>query len=910
MSSKRRDKPDKLIINSPFTEPAQHWDTDKTTGKFYIKDGRRDAGYVIASQSKKYSEQGHFVEIPLVNKIRPRVKKWRDGGYQGVNGITKRLLTFWREKGADGRAFEFFFCQLEAIETLIWLKEAHASEKTGIAIAGDGGAFERLCCKMATGTGKTYVMAMTIAWHILNKVTYPQDARFSKNIFIVAPNLTVKSRLAVLYFNNANNYYQENKIVPADLLDKMRQGKVLIENWHTLMWETEEQIAKRKSIDKRGAKSDAAWTNDVLQDMAKAKNLLIINDEAHHAWRSRQDVKHKGIDKKEIEMATCWIKGLDRLHKTRNILSCYDFSATPFSPSGTKGKTAYEEDLFRWIVSDFGLLDAIESGLTKTPRFVVRDNGKIDPKSYKTKLYHIYNDEKVKESLNRRAKAEEPLPELVKHAYIFLGYDWQETYKGWAKHRMQTPPVMITTANRKETADRVKHMFNSKTLDLEELCDEENTVLIYSDLESGKQEELREKVNTVGQLGKTGEQVKHVISVAMLTEGWDCKTVTHIMGLRAFSSQLLCEQIVGRGLRRTAYELNEDGLFDAEYVNIFGIPFAFIPHEDTGDGNPKPPSPRHPIEPMLERIKYKITWPNVERIDINLRPKLSVDFRQVKQLEIANITTIVELAPEVNGQPDYDKIKTIDLEKLIQEDRRQTVIFETAKAVYAQADYEWKKKINQAYAIKQLLRIVESFLDSGKLKIYPQSFQDDPKRKNVAIMLGMEQIVKKILFEITHQNSEELSVRYKNPKYRSTNNAIKWSTAKKVKPHKKTHMNLCAFDSAWEATHARELDRCKHVEAWVKNDHLGFEIPYIHSGGLRSYIPDFIVKLTNGSHLILEVKGQQKGKDTSKWQAVENWTKAVSQDEENGQWNFAVSEDPTGQKVHVIIDQLMRKKNA
>ena len=306
-----------------------------------------------------------------------------------MTGITKRLLDFWNTEQANGRDYEFFFCQKEAIETLIWLKEAHDSEKVGIDIpkdggsferlctkgcyfieikfSKDGGSFERLCTKMTTGTGKTYVMAMTIAWQILNKIAYPQDARFSKYVFIATPNLTVKTRLSVLKFNNEDNYYEKKKIVPYDLLPHLRQGKIHIENWHALMWDSEVAIQKKRSIDKRGAKSDEAYIRDVLGDMARAKNILVINDEAHHAWRNRSEEKQKGIDKEEEKRATFWVKGLERIQTARGILSCFDFSATPFAPTGTKGRASYKEDLFSWIVSDFGLMDAVESGLTNPP---------------------------------------------------------------------------------------------------------------------------------------------------------------------------------------------------------------------------------------------------------------------------------------------------------------------------------------------------------------------------------------------------------------------------------------------------------------------------------------------------------------------------------------------------------------
>ena len=294
---------DKLIINSPYEEPARHWSYNRENRLFNLEDGRREAGYVIASpQSKAFDDPGIFVPIELANKIRPRVKQWRENGYPGISGITKRLLEHWRDP-EERKERRFFFCQLESIETLIWLIEAPDAEKVGIDIPGDGGDFVRWCCKMATGSGKTIVMAMVIAWQILNKVAAPQDKRFSKNILVVAPGLTVKSRLGVLNPNSEDNYFELFNIVPHALFDRLRQGKVLIHNWHTLAWDTEERIAKKKSVDKRGAKSDEAYVREVLGDMAGSQNILVINDEAHHAWRLAAMSKTKGL-KKEQDVIT------------------------------------------------------------------------------------------------------------------------------------------------------------------------------------------------------------------------------------------------------------------------------------------------------------------------------------------------------------------------------------------------------------------------------------------------------------------------------------------------------------------------------------------------------------------------------------------------------------------------------
>lgn len=417
---------DQLIINSAYREPTHHWKYDLNGQTFVREAGRRPAGYFIAGQgSNQYNDIGQFIELPLVNRIRPRVKAWREAEYPGVTGVTRKLLDHWNDK--DARQYPFFYCQMDAIETLIWLTEAPDAEKVGIDIPSDGGAFRRLCTKLCTGGGKTTVMAMLIAWMICNKVTYPQDKRFTKYVFIVAPGLTVKSRLQVLQTGGDDNYYVQFNIVPIGLMDKLHQGKVMITNWQALAWDSEETIAKRRSVDKRGAKSDEAYTREALGEMANASNILVINDEAHHAWRKNPENKAKLTkEQKEAEQqATIWISGLDRIHKTRGILSCYDFSATPFAPSGKKND---EEALFGWIVSDFGLNDGIESGLVKTPRVVVRDDGTPDAESFRSKLYHIYADETVKDDINRAADPEEPLPDLLTQAYYLLGKDWQALY--------------------------------------------------------------------------------------------------------------------------------------------------------------------------------------------------------------------------------------------------------------------------------------------------------------------------------------------------------------------------------------------------------------------------------------------------------------------------------------------------
>lgn len=911
---------DQLIINSPFQEPKYHWLYDPETKKFSRVEGRRPAGYVIASErSRSFDDPGVFVEIPLVNKIRPRVKAWRESGYSGVTGVTKHLLEYWNN--SEEREYQFFFCQLEAIETLIWLLESPPAERVGIEIPSDGGAFSRLCAKMATGTGKTVVMSMLIAWQILNKVTYPQDPRFSKNILIIAPGLTVKSRLSVLRPADPKNFYEAFSMVPPAMMEPLRKGRVLIHNWHALNWESEERIAKRRSVDKRGAKSDEAYAREVLESMANAGNLVVINDEAHHAWRVPAESKVKGVKKEDIEEATKWIGGLDRIHRARGILNCYDFSATPFAPSG---KQSYEEALFGWIVSDFGLNDAIESGLVKTPRIVVRDDALPDAKNYRSRLYHIYNDPEVRDDLNRPAEPEDPLPDLLRNAYYLLGYDWRETLREWQRQNLRVPPVMITVANRTETAARIKRTFDKKGILIEELCEPDKILHIDSkvlemaeaaeepiadlredgeadDVEKPKltkkqeAELLREKVDTVGQEGQRGGQVRNVISVGMLSEGWDAKTVTHIMGLRAFSSQLLCEQVVGRGLRRTAYDINpETGLFEAEYVNIFGVPFTFLPHEGGEGTPPPPPKPRTRIEPLAERQNLKITWPNVVRIDYDIRPVLEVNWDQVVPLELkaAETALIAELAPTIGGKQDLEKIATIDLEKLARDQRMQTIVFQTARDIFAQLKPNWNG--NPDYLITQVIRLVEIFLNSGKIKISPPSYEEDDLRRRLILTLNMNKVIHHIWGAIKESNQETITPIFdSNKPIRSTSDMAIWYTSKPCHPTRKSHVNFCVYDSTWEASDAFQLDREDlTVESWVKNDHLGFEILYVFEGVVHKYRPDFIVKLPNELFLILETKGQDSPQVRAKRRAAEEWIQAVNENGGFGIWKYEVVYEP------------------
>jgi len=922
--------PDRLIVCPPYAEPDCHWAYAAGPAPWTLVPERRPAGYVEATPgSRDPYDPGVFHPLPLVNQIRERVRAWRSEHYPGATAVTKRLLDHWHT--ADARPDRrLFYCQLEAIETLIWLQEAPPAARTGVVVPTDGGPFVRLCAKMATGTGKTTVMAMLIAWQVLNRSGRQNAANYSRNVLVVAPNLTVRRRLAVLVPGSDGNAFEEFDLIPPGLEDRLRQGAtchVRVVNCQQLAWETAAQLRRRHSVDKRGPVSDARYARDVLGDMAGATNLLVVNDEAHHAWRLGPGRRPAGVDRDEVQTATRWVAGLDRLSRVCGIRTCYDFSATPFVPGGSSGV----DRLFEWVVSDFGLEDAIESGLVKTPRVVVRDDAVPDARSYRSRLFHIYADPEVHDDVNRQAPETAPLPSLVVNAYALLAADWAATRQAWADHPV--PPAMITVANRTETAARVRRAVEEGEIGVPELALPGATLHIDSkvlqeaeaveDLASDDRPAagddasgavapatpsqsagrartraeraayLREQVNTVGRPGGAGAAVRHVISVGMLSEGWDARTVTHILGLRAFTSQLLCEQVVGRGLRRTSYDVDPvSGLLRPEYVNVFGVPFRFLPHE--GEGKPPPPErPLVRVEPLPARQALAISFPNVVRVERTLRNTLTLDLGRVEPLvlDAENAVLHAELAPALEGKTHVLDWAQLDLEGFLADRRLQTLAFETARRVFSQMRPGWSGA--PGLLIAQVTALVDRFMRSPALVIRPAGWADDGLRRRALLALGMQKIVNHVWSAIGQQSAERLEPILDDQRpVRSTSELRPWYTGRPCAPTTRSHVNVCVLDSTWEASEAYALDHHPLVSCWVKNDHLGLEIPYLHQGVVRTYRPDFLVRLTSGRVLVLEVKGQDSDEAGAKHQALAEWVRAVNGTGALGSFVWAVSRHP------------------
>jgi len=918
-----------LIINSPFVCPAQHW--SETPGGLVTKPGRRPASTEIFDPR---NNTRRTEPLELVNRIRNRVNQWREAGYPGVTILTRTLLEHWHDR--DARQYPFYFCQLEAVETLIWWIEGTESYKQDIGIPGDGGPWERLCNKMATGTGKTTVMAMIVTWQVLNALAYPQrTGDFSRAVLVVAPGLTVKERLQVL-LPRENSYYDQFHLCPSQgLRQKLNQGEVLIENWHTLM----PLKATDRSVVKKGPESDEAFTRRVLGKLARHRNIVVINDEAHHAYRQPPEVKirkrraaEQGLDP---DAATRWIEGLDRFHHSRRIQRCFDLSATPFAPTG---KRSTDTALFNWIVSDFGLYDAIEAGLVKTPRVVIRDDALPDARTLRPKLYHIYRDPSVSEDLNRaKAKPHEALPKLAQDAYTLLGADWGQTRRQWREAGHPSPPVMLTVCNRTETAARIEYYFNhgnaewsklqapqqtlrvdSKVLEKAEIGETTSSDKNYEERLKGiiqaadlpatvkgqllgmkKEELLREIVDNVGKRGAAGQDLQNVISVAMLSEGWDAKNVTHIMGLRAFSSQLLCEQVIGRGLRRVSYDTDDAGLFLPEYVNVFGVPLSI---QDPGEGGEAPPTPKPitQIEVVPDRAYLEIRWPNLLRIEAVVKPKLVMDWEKVAPLSLDPATTTVsaELAPALGGTIHMDKIKAIDLERLPDGFRLQRIVFRAASKVLPELSRQFSGE--KTYLAAQLVQIIETFLKSRFVQI-PSLFHEDPLRRRILIALNIDTVVQHILQFVREQNTEQLAPVFdrENP-IGATGHMGVWYTTKPCFPTSKSHISHLVGDSSWEGYAANVFETSNHVVAYAKNDHLGFAVIYMWKGSRRRYVPDFMVKLSNGTLLVLEIKGSDGPQNQAKRTALDEWVRAVNADGGFGRWTWDVVFEPGGLQDAVI----------
>lgn len=893
---------DRLVICSAWKAPDAHWSYDDLTRQYVKKPGRRSAGYVRIADTKKSRTNAvdthKFVPIYSVNEIRIRVDRWRNAGYPGITGVTRELLEHWRDSGR--RDEPLFFCQLEAIETIIWMTEADPTERQGLSLKSDGGPFHRYCSKMATGSGKTVVMAMLIIWQTLNSVHRPTDKRYSRHFLLVAPGLTVKERLSVLQHpDSTSSYYRRYSLVPDSLREQLKQATVSIHNWHTLVPFDDEACG----VVKKGLEDDGAFAWRILGH--DDRDIVVINDEAHHAWRRSAEMdtsRLKNEQKADAKMATLWVGGLDKIHRGRRILACYDFTATPFVPTGKK---ATDEALFGWIISDFSLGDAIESGLVKTPCPPASDTGLPVASDGQSKYYHLFDHEAVQKDLHSRADVNKPLPDMVRNAYLLLAQDWEQSRAEFGDSVV--PPVMLTVCNLTRTAARVANFFRTEPYDFGSLAEGDSLLRIDTDVmkaERGEKhgnkmaETLRVRAGTVGKEGEPGEQVKNIVAVSMLSEGWDANNVTQIMGLRAFTSQLLCEQVIGRGLRRQSYEPGEDGLLAEEYVSVMGVPFSLVPRTATTPTKKKRKSRRYVFaDPSKQR--HEITWPNVARVEVLTRPTLEIDLDQVDTLEISarDADMTVTVAPMLEEmRPMVDRATEITLTDALEQMRLQTVIFHTVRDIYRNVSApRWGMDAMSMFA--QIEQLTENFVHSGKIRIVdmPDSLE---VRMSLVLMLNMKSVVDHVSTAIRSGSTTVKKLVFgPGGMLRSTGDMQPWYTRRDVANASKSHLNCAPCDSGWEKRAAHELDADDRVESWTKTDRLGFAVGYAYEGAIHEYRPDYLICLRKQggkgqTMLVLEVKGQRTAQSDAKHSALMEWVDAVNDDGRFGRWAWDVAYHP------------------
>lgn len=981
---------DHPILNSPYEYPHRHWELDaegqptqkirqfRRRAEFISpipkpkkrKDGPKqgDLGFV---DNKNLSTAAQRYDAAFINDLRRQIDEWRDLPNQAdwhVTPETARLLEHWRHHQFTGK--RPFFCQIEAVETIIWLTEvAPTAGKTGTAFlehfeasseAANPG-LSRLALKLATGTGKTTVMAMIIAWQTINAVRHPQSKRFTKGFLVISPGITIRDRLQVLRPNDPNSYYASRELVPTELLGELAKAKIIITNYHAFMLRERLELSKggRSLLQGRGPdlqtmETEGQMLQRVMPELMGMKDILVINDEAHHCYREKpkaadDEEETLGADEKDeakenAEAARVWISGIEAVQNRLGVARVLDLSATPFF---LRGSGYAEGTLFPWTVSDFSLMDAIECGIVKLPRVPVADNiaGGDMPK-YR-KLWDLVGPRMPRKGRGKSGNLDSlSIPtELVTALDALYGH-YEKTFNLWAEAGLDSPPCFIIVCNntassklvfdyisgfRRTNADGSERFQNGR-LALFRNFDEDGfplarprTLLIDSrELESGDklddsflsaaaeeialfrreiiertgdrkkadeitdQDILREVMNTVGKAGHLGESIRCVVSVSMLTEGWDANTVTHVLGVRAFGTQLLCEQVIGRALRRQSYDLNADGLFDVEYADVLGIPFDFTAKPVVAP--PKKPEKLihvHAIRP--ERDELEIRFPRVMgyRVDLpdeRLTAKFSPDSTLVLTPDLVGPT-------KVNNSGIIGQTVDLGLEHL-KSTRRTTILYNLTKRLI-ETKYRDPAEEPKLYLFGQLKRITSEWLDhhlecSGGT--YPAQLQA-PEIADMAC--------ERISQAVTNARKDDRPIMAILDPYNQEGSSahVNFTTTKKNRwetDARKSHVNWAILDSDWEGELCRVAEVHPRVLSYVKNQGLGFEVPYRFGSTTRHYLPDFIILVDDGHgkddllHLVVEIKGY-RGEDAKEKKLTMDgyWIPGVNHVGRFGRWAFA-----------------------
>lgn len=879
------------IINDAFAEPTRYWHFSGVTPS--IQDGRRLSGYLTPSPEGQLRIADELIPLDVVNDLRTRVRDWRASNYAGATTITRDLFRHWFDEERRVTRTRPFFCQQEAIETVAFLVEAPDHLRVGVSIPGSGEAYSRWAVKMATGTGKTLVMALICLWSGLNKSTNRQDRRFTDQILVVCPNLTVRDRLTGLGGldpKHRESAYVEFDLVPPQHTALLGRLRVQVLNWHQLAPAED----PKRSVVKRGRESDAAFCRRVLTDLAPTGRVLVLNDEAHHAYRFPDDLDVKRADAAEVREATVWIDGLDRIHRHREILRAVDCSATPMYPGIFKGRAWTP---FEWIISDFALVDAIESGLVKIPRTPTDDNtGEAIPK-YRNLWEHI------KKSLPKRGESEadsHPMTDYLAEAdgpLKQLAGAWEDTFHVWEKADRPVPPVLVAICHDTTVArlleKHIAELGEASPLLVNPDGGAPVTVRIDSDslakAEAGEgtasAEEIRELVATVGKPGRPGANIRCLVSVAMLSEGWDARNVTHILGLRAFASQLLCEQVVGRGLRRSDYS----DLTQPEYVDVYGVPFQLLPMAKATGGKPTPPPAYTNVHSVRDRAHLRLEFPRLVQVVPDITDTLDVDVDAIEPIRVTPRFDPTDTFVEFDlGTPHAGMGgATQDRERAYEHFRIQRLLYRVAAGLIEPYDKPWL--FPQALRIaEQVVRPVE---EGGKIA-YAEGV--DPREVcNLRYLTVLRERLGAALR--AGEGPERFLPALDEYQPTGSTEGLNFSApTDKCVPTAKSHLSHAVVDSGLERKMCAVLDAHDGVEAWVKNHKLYLEVPYLYFGVTHRYRPDFVVRLSSGIIVLLEGKGDPDEKDDAKATAARRWVEAVNTWGGLGTWMHAICYDASG----------------
>jgi type III restriction enzyme len=976
------------ILNSPFAEPTRHWVLDENgipTG--LPAEGRRRSEFVAPVPPPKHrvKDQGSLdlednfgqrKPNDYINEIRSKVAAWRALGSAGlratVTPVTARPLQHWRDPARQRR---LFFCQIEAAETAIWLTEVAPKqelERLRALSAEANPDLLRIAFKLATGAGKTTVMAMLIAWQTLNAARSRNSPRFTDAFLVVTPGLTVRDRLRVLLPADPNSVYAQHDIVPREMRDDLQRARIVISNYHAFQRrETMEAPKLAKAIlgGREGPvqtlETEGQMIQRVCAPLLGRRRILVLNDEAHHCYREKPDgeakldAEAKAEARRNNAAARLWISGIEALQRVvKHPVTVYDLSATPFFLRGS----GYPEGmLFPWVVSDFSLIDAIECGIVKVPRVPVQDLAGADEPIYRHVYKHI-RDRLPKAGRSKQAKALDPedLPSQLVGALQALYGHYAKVFANWQAKGGQTPPVFIVVCNNTATSKLVYDWIagyerTEKTPDGAEhtilvpgklpllsnvedagpgqrrLADRPRTILIDSEeLESGEalsdsfhrlaaseieafkrelrargrhaeaeslsdSDLLREVMNTVGQPGRLGEQIRCVVSVSMLTEGWDARTVTHVLGVRAFGTQLLCEQVIGRALRRVSYDpVGEDAqgnpMFEPEYADVLGIPFSFVPANSAADYRPPKPTTRvHAVLPKREALE--IRFPRVLGYRVVLPPgRLTARFTAESRLAITP-----EMAPpDAINAPFVGENIRLSLAELAAT-RPAAIAFHLAGYTLERwfKDQEGNRK---PWLFPSLLAITRRWMEEC-LTCQGGTFPAYLLWRDVG-----DKAAERIYRACVEQEGSGATLRPILDPYNETGSTrhVSFTTTKanlwQTDPAK-CQINFVLCDSDWEAACAQALEAMPEVLRYAKNDRLGFEIPYEHGGEEHLYRPDFIAVIEDGGegplHLVLEVKGARDAADDAKHDTMSRlWVPAVNASARFGRWDFLRLDGP------------------